>query len=145
MSRRRRTARVARTLESSEFALNAGNQRDLLVFRQERALAGIEYDAREIVGPEAKCGVRKVILVSQGDPVGQGPIGIQRDHDALLVVARKWMLADTGHHMRVHVARQAHLQRDLARDDLLEERRILAEPRTVTDALRPDVVDGLPD
>src|SRR5205085_6048154 len=72
-------------------------------------------------------------------------VGVQRDDDALPVIARKRMLRHGADDVSVDIARQTHLERDLACDNLLEEGGILREPRPVADALRAELVDRLID
>src|SRR2546428_4211489 len=55
------------------------------------------------------------------------------------------MLPDRRNRPGVHVAREAHLERDASRDDLLEQGRVFAQPGPVPDALRPAAVERVGD
>src|SRR5438874_10541374 len=48
-----------------------------------------------------------------------------------------------GYDVRMYVAREAHLERNLAGDDFFEQRRIFREPGPMPDALGADLVQGL--
>src|SRR5258705_10931200 len=119
MSSRTRTPLDARMSRDSSFelALDAGYQRDLFVFREKRALARVQHHAREVVRQHPQRGVREIIFVGQSDAVGQRAVGVERDDDALLEIAPKWMFRHRSHYVRVDVACEAHLEWDLAGDD----------------------------
>src|SRR5439155_1160561 len=85
--------------------------------------------ARQIVRREAQHSVRQEVLVGQRDAVGEWAVGVQRDYDTLLEIALKGMFRHRRHDVRVHVARQAHFERNLSCHDFLEERRVSADAR----------------
>ena len=87
--------------------------------------------------------MRQKVFVGQGDAVGQRAVGVERHDDALLEIAPKWMVRHRRNDVCMHVARQAHLERNLAGDDFLEQRRIFREPRAVPNPLRTYLVERL--
>src|SRR3989475_11760957 len=74
-------------------------------------------------------------LVREGDPVHQPPVGIECHDDTALEIPLEGVLRDRGHGVGVEVAAETHLERDGALDHVVEQRRILAQPRAMTDAL----------
>src|SRR6266404_2376138 len=134
---------VSRTSERPQFTLDTGHERHLFVLRKKRALAGVQHDALQLIGRETEHRVGQEILVRQRDAVRQRAIGIECDHDALLVIALKGMLRHRSHDMRMHVAREAHFERNLAGDDFLQQRRVFGEPGAMPDSLGPDLVQRL--
>src|SRR6185436_11987181 len=79
----------------------------------------------------------------QGDTVGQTPIGVQRDHDALLEIALEGMVRHLRDGVRVHVARKAHFERNATLNNLVKQTRIFSEACTVTDPGRATLVQRL--
>ena len=127
-----------------------------LLVRQERALHCIDRDPLKVVQREPKCFCGCLKLLAHGGAAHQAVVRVQRDAELLLIENFERMLRQTGRGAGVNVAQQANLEGDALVEDVLSQvaqlhcfavhdGNIIDQPRAVPDAVRPAILNRLPD